>query len=350
MAGMPRLLPLVAIAIGGVLAVNAVRGAPNLIGAAKSFAEDSLSSKAGPAINPTATIGGVTPVSNGGAAAPACAPSAAELAKEAGLSPAELQVLQSLGNRRGELDQREQSLDTQVQLIAAAEAKLDSRIKDMNSLKQNIQDLLGQADAQQNAETDRLITVYEKMKPKDAAARMTLMDDSVRLPMAAKMKPAALALILAQMPPEDAKNLTEKLAQRVSGSQAVASAQAALNPPPAATPANNNAQSKAAPTQTAANAPSTTPSATPSATASAKDQATPAAKPVRTAKAKPRPKPKATPKTAVASNDKSSAVATGDTSAKTPPSAAPSAKPTGSTPTPTPGASPGATPATGKTG
>jgi len=343
MAGMPRLLPLVAVAIGGVLAVNAVRGAPNLIGAAKSFAEDAMSSKApGAAIgalNPTATIGGVTPVSNV-TPAPACAPSAAELAKEAGLSPAELQVLQSLGNRRGELDQREQSLDTQVQLIAAAEAKLDDRIKDMNSLKQNIQDLLGQADAQQNAETDRLITVYEKMKPKDAAARITLMDDSVRLPMAAKMKPAALSLILAQMPPEDAKNLTEKLAQRVSGSQAVANAQAALNP--TASPSNNNAQSKTAPTQTAGNAPTTTaatPGATPSSdTASAKPQANPAAKPVRTAKAKPRPRPKATPKTAVASNDKATAAASGDTTtAKTPPAASPAAKPGAATPTPTAG-------------
>jgi len=349
MAGMPRLLPLVAIAIGGVLAVNAVRGAPNLIGAAKSFAEETLSSKASnSSVDPTATIGGVTPASNSSTAAPACAPSASELAKEAGLSPAELQVLQSLGNRRGELDQREQSMDTQVQLIAAAEAKLDDRIKEMNGLKQNIQDLLGQADAQANAETDRLITVYEKMKPKDAAARMTLMDDSVRLPMAAKMKPAALALILAQMPAEDAKNMTEKLAQRVNGSQAVTSAQAALNPPPAATPAaTNNAQSKTAPTQTAA----TTPSATPSDTAApTKDQSAQAAKPVHTAKAKPRPKPKAAPKTATASNDKAAAVATGDTTTKTPApgasTATPSAKPAGSTATP----SPTPTPTAGKTG
>jgi flagellar motility protein MotE (MotC chaperone) len=342
MAGMPRLLPLVAIAIGGVLAVNAVRGAPNLIGAAKSFAEESLSSKTPAAVDPTATIGGVTQASNT-TAAPACAPSAAELAKEAGLSPAELQVLQSLGNRRGELDQREQSMDTQVQLIAAAEAKLDDRIKEMNGLKQNIQDLLGQANAQANAETDRLVTVYEKMKPKDAAARLTLMDDSVRLPMAAKMKPAALAMILAQMPPEDAKNVTEKLAQRVNNSAAVTSAQAAMNPQPAATPAaTNNAQSKTAQTQTAANTPST--GSTDATTATSQSAQT--AKPVRTAKAKPRPKPKAEAKTATASNDKAAAVATGDTAAKTPLTATPSAKPAGGTTTPSSTAAPTA----GKTG
>ena len=273
MAGIPRLLPLVAVAIGGVLAVNAVRGAPNLIGSAQSFAEDVISPKgaAKPAVSPTASLGGSSGQGGASAApAPVCAPTASELAKEAGLSPAELQVLQSLGNRRGELDQREQSLDTQVQLIAAAEAKLDDRIKDMNNLKSSIKDLLGQADAQQTAETDRLVTVYEKMKPKDAAARITLMDDSVRLPMTAKMKPAKLADILAQMPPEDAKNVTEKLAQRVNGSPAVTGAQAALNPPAAAAPASP-----------------------PPATASAAPAPAPAAKPVRSAKAKPRAKPKA---------------------------------------------------------
>ena len=171
MAGMPRLLPLVAVAIGGVIAVNAVRGAPQLIGFAKAFAEDAAPSKGGKAaISPTAAVGG-DPTQAKPPPAPACAPSAAELAKEAGLSPAELQVLQSLGARRGQLDQREEGLDTQVQLIAAAEAKLDARIQEMNGLKADIQGLVGQADAQQQAETARLINVYEKMKPKDAAGR-----------------------------------------------------------------------------------------------------------------------------------------------------------------------------------
>ena len=245
MAGMPRLLPLVAVAIGGVIAVNAVRGAPQLLGFAKAFAEDAAPSKDGkPAIAPTASIGGDPTQAKPPAVA--CAASATELAKEAGLSPAELQVLQSLGTRRGELDQREQSMDTQVQLLAAAEAKLDSRIQEMNGLKTDIQNLVGQASAQQDAETARLINVYEKMKPDFAAARMTIMDDSVRLPMAAKMKPAILAAILSKMPAEDAKNLTEKLAHRVDNAKSVLDAKTALNPP-AAPPPTATAQNTAAP-------------------------------------------------------------------------------------------------------
>jgi flagellar motility protein MotE (MotC chaperone) len=246
MSSMPRILPLVAVAIAGVFAINALEGGPGLVGAVKSFAEDVVSPKAAkPAVAGAASLASAIPAKP---PAPVCAPTAAELAKEAGLSPAELQVLQSLGTRRGQLDQRETDLDTQIQLIAAAETKLDQRIAQMNGLKGDIQGLLNQADQQQQTETDRLIRVYEAMKPKDAAARITLMDDSVRLPMAAKMKERALAAILAQMPADDAKALTEKLANRVSGSQSLADARNALNPaaPPATAQAAQGAAAKAA--------------------------------------------------------------------------------------------------------
>ena len=74
MARLPRLLPLIAIAIGGVVAVRAVGVAPDLFSGAKAWAEE-----AAPA----------------GAAAPkpaqaACALSPDQLAQQAGISPAEL--------------------------------------------------------------------------------------------------------------------------------------------------------------------------------------------------------------------------------------------------------------------
>jgi flagellar motility protein MotE (MotC chaperone) len=276
----PRLLPVVAVAIGGVLAVQALSGAPKLLSASRALAEDVAGKgQSKPAVAPDASIS--TPVAAAKPAASVCAPTASELAKEAGLSPAELQVLQSLGDRRGQLDQREQDLDTQVQLMAAAEAKLDKRIAEMNGLKSDITGLLSQADQQQDNETARLIRVYEAMKPKDAAGRITLMDDSVRLPLAAKMKERALAAILAQMPAEDAKNLTEKLAGRVKNAQSVADARTALNPPadqPAAPPAQ---------AADAAPAPAFAPAA---ATA---DVAAPAKKKLARAKPHARPKVKA---------------------------------------------------------
>ncbi|THD79463.1 MAG: hypothetical protein E7812_09160 [Phenylobacterium sp.] len=269
---MPRILPLVGIAVGGVLAINALAGArdlPNLISGAKAWAEEAAKpaksakpaakgkAKADPAAevapsdglvtNTTAATGEATNTAATGIPGlppasikpPAvCAPTAAELAKEAGLSPAELQVLQNLGARRGELDARETDLSTQMALLAAAEAKLDAKAKALEGLKGDVQGLLNQADGREQTEVDRLVKVFEGMKPKDSAARMVLLDDSVRLPIAAKMKERSLSAMLAQMPPTDAKKLTESLAKRFSAAQTLAAngiAQAnATAPAPAA--------------------------------------------------------------------------------------------------------------------
>ena len=106
----------------------------------------------------------------------------------------------------------------------------------MNGLKADMQGLIGQADQKAQAETDRLVTVYEAMKPKDAAAVMALLDDKVRLPIAGKMKERALAAILAQMPPAEAKKLTEKLAGRFTPPSSVAEAAGRPDRRPRASP------------------------------------------------------------------------------------------------------------------
>ena len=264
---MPRILPLVGIAVGGVLAINALAGArnlPDMIAGAKAFAEEAAAparskaarsapkkapdtkaggakagdAKAGdPAASTAPAIpGGATTATAAGKDAAAttalpppsiqpkgvCAPTAAELAKEAGLSPAELQVLQNLGARRGQLDQREADLSTQIALLAAAEAKLDAKTKVLTALKTDVQALLAQANGHEAAEVDRLVKVYEGMKPKDAAARMAALEDSVRLPIAAKMKERALSAIIGQMPVNEAKKLTESLSHRFAAAQTLA--------------------------------------------------------------------------------------------------------------------------------
>ncbi|MBI5939612.1 MAG: MotE family protein, partial [Caulobacterales bacterium] len=234
MKNMPRILPLAGIAVVGVLAVNLMSGAktiPEMFTGARAFAEELAGGKPGS----TSPAEPVAPAAKPAAAV--CAPTAAELAREANLSPAELQYLQSLGIRRGELDRREDDVDLQLQLLAAAEAKLDARVKALSGLKGDIQGLLGQADAQQQAETTRMVAVFSAMKPKDAAARMAILDDSVRLPIAAKMKERALAAILAQMAPAEAKKMTESLAKRFEASTSLAAARTAFAPPPRQTAA-----------------------------------------------------------------------------------------------------------------
>lgn len=256
MKNVPRILPIVGIAVVGVLAVNALAGAksvPDMLSGAKAFAEGVAKPDAKDGAKEGEQAASAADAGKDAAANAAppriCAPSANDLAREAGLSPAELRVLQSLGQRRGQLDQREQDIDVQLQLLSAAEAKLDAKMKALNGMKGEIQGLLGQADAQKEAESARLVLVYSAMKPKDAAARMSVLDDSVRLPIAAKMKERTLSMVLANMSPGDAKILTERLANRTSA-EAIAKGKAALaatDPAAASAATAPGAQAAAAP-------------------------------------------------------------------------------------------------------
>ena len=243
MARIPRLLPLIAIAIGGVVAVRAVGVAPGLFDGAKAWAEE-----AAPA------AGAAKPALPGTCAAL----SPEQLAQQAGISPAELKIIQSLSQRRAALDARDQDFATTLPLMVAAEQKLDAKIQAMAALKAEMKQMLGQVDEREKAEIDRLVQVYSAMRPKEAAPVMATLEDRVRLPVAAAMRPRTLAAIMAQMTAPQARELTEKLAARFQAQQMAARAAAAE----AATPAA--AAPTAAPTPTpAAAAPAAAPSATP---------------------------------------------------------------------------------------
>ena len=238
---MPRLLPIVFVAVGGVLALKAMTSLeimPDLFHQAQALAADTAKpapkkavakkasgeeaskaddpSDAFPVTADDATSRASDAATTAPVPAPVCATSINQLAQDAGMSPNELQLLQSLGQRRAQLDQREQGLDAREQLINAADSKLDNRISQLQDLKNQVQGLLDQANKAQDADTNRLVAVYAAMKPKDAAAVFATMDDDVRLPIAALMKDRALAAIMGAMPPVAARELTEKLARRMS--------------------------------------------------------------------------------------------------------------------------------------
>ncbi|MBX9614890.1 MAG: hypothetical protein K2X25_04800, partial [Caulobacteraceae bacterium] len=211
MAKLPRLLPLIAVAIGGVVAVRAVGAGPDMFQGAVAWAEEATA--AGDTATPAAAARPTPAV---------CALTPEQLARQAGISPAELRIIQSLSARRTELDARDTDLATMLPLMTAAEQKLDAKITALNAIKAEVQTLLGQVDEREQAETARLVAVYSAMRPREAAAVFATLDDSVRLPIAAAMRPRGLSAILAQMPAPAARELTEKLARRFQAQQLAA--------------------------------------------------------------------------------------------------------------------------------
>jgi flagellar motility protein MotE (MotC chaperone) len=75
-------------------------------------------------------------------------------------SAAEIDVLTSLSKRRQQLDGREQSLNMQANLIAAAEQRVDGKIATLKGLQDTMQKLLGQRDAAEQAQLNALVKSY----------------------------------------------------------------------------------------------------------------------------------------------------------------------------------------------
>ncbi|HEY0600707.1 MotE family protein, partial [Brevundimonas sp.] len=232
MSKIPRLLPLIAVAIGGVVAVRAVGVAPGLFEGARAWAEEAVPAAAAPAA-PAAAICALTPE---------------QLAQQAGISPAELRIIQSLSARRTELDARDADLASMLPLMTAAEQKLDAKVAALAAVKAEVQALLGQVGEREKAEVDRLVAVYSAMRPREAARVFATLDDDVRLPVAAAMRPRSLAAVMAQMEPAAARELTEKLAGRFAAQrQLAARAAAAAEGPAVAAPAPVQTAEAAAP-------------------------------------------------------------------------------------------------------
>ena len=131
-------------------------------------------------------------------------------------SASEVDVVNSLAKRRRELDTREGELNTQANMIAAAEARVDAKIAQLKQLQAQINALLAQRDQAQKDQIASLVKTYSTMKAKDAARIFDTLPDEVLLPVARDTKPDVLAQILAYMNSDNAKELTVKLANKLT--------------------------------------------------------------------------------------------------------------------------------------
>ncbi|MBL0318544.1 MAG: hypothetical protein IPP74_04530 [Alphaproteobacteria bacterium] len=124
----------------------------------------------------------------------------------------DVKLLQSLADRRKQLEDREKNLLLKETLLASTEERVDQRIKTLEQLKTQVDDLLKQYNEKEDAKIRSLVKIYENMKPKDAAKIFDQMDMPILLQVVDKMKEAKAAPILAKMSPQRAKDLTIDLA------------------------------------------------------------------------------------------------------------------------------------------
>jgi flagellar motility protein MotE (MotC chaperone) len=140
-----------------------------------------------------------------------------QLDQSPGTSPAERAILERLSQRRAELDARARELEIRENLVRSAEQQLDSRAAEVRGMETQANGGAAKKEAEEAARLKGLVTMYENMKPKDAAKIFDRLEMPVLIAVVTKMKPRVMSEILAQMQTEAAERLTVELASRAAG-------------------------------------------------------------------------------------------------------------------------------------
>jgi flagellar motility protein MotE (MotC chaperone) len=130
------------------------------------------------------------------------------------VSPAERAILERLQSRRQELEARAREIDIRESLLKAAEKRIESRVEELKAVESRISTATGQKSEADAARFKGIITMYEAMKPKDAAKVFDRLDMPVLIEIASQIAPRKMSDILGQMSAEAAERLTVELARR----------------------------------------------------------------------------------------------------------------------------------------
>ena len=125
-------------------------------------------------------------------------------------------LLQRLSDRRAELDKRSTELDMRTALVEAAEKRLDDKTKALEALQAQVNALVDEKQATEDAGFKSVVSMYETMKAKDAARIFDTLDLQVLLKVARAMNPRQMSPILAAMSAQPAQQLTTAMAATVN--------------------------------------------------------------------------------------------------------------------------------------
>jgi flagellar motility protein MotE (MotC chaperone) len=140
------------------------------------------------------------------------------------VSASERAILERLQARRQELEARAREIDIRESLLKAAEKRIESRVEEMKAVESRISTTSEQKAEAENARFKGIITMYESMKPKDAARVFDRLEMAVLIEIASQIAPRKMSDILGLMQSESAERLTVELARRAGGDKSAASA------------------------------------------------------------------------------------------------------------------------------
>jgi flagellar motility protein MotE (MotC chaperone) len=140
------------------------------------------------------------------------------------VSPSERAILERLQSRRQELDARAREIDIRESLLKAAEKRLESKAEEIKAVESRVATATEQKSETDAARFKGIVTMYEAMKPKDAAKVFDRLEMSVLFEIASKIAPRKMSDILGLMSPEAAERLTVEMARQAGADKATPAA------------------------------------------------------------------------------------------------------------------------------
>jgi len=128
-------------------------------------------------------------------------------------SAVKMELFQDLNTRRKALEEKEKQLAAREALLKAGERELDQKVRELTVLKKEIEGLLQKQSDEEQSRIKSLVTIYENMKPKEAARVFDTLDMDVLVSIISRMAERKVSPILAEMNPERARAVTIILAQ-----------------------------------------------------------------------------------------------------------------------------------------
>jgi flagellar motility protein MotE (MotC chaperone) len=135
------------------------------------------------------------------------------------VSASERAILERLQSRRQELEARAREVDIRESLLKAAEKRIDSKTEELKAVESRITTATEQKNENEAARFKGIITMYESMKPKDAAKVFDHLEMPVLIQIASQIAPRKMSDILGLMQTDAAERLTVELAHRAAPDQ-----------------------------------------------------------------------------------------------------------------------------------
>lgn len=133
------------------------------------------------------------------------------------VTASERAVLESLQSRRQEIEARAREIEIRESLMKSAEKRIEGKIEEMKATEARVSAAGQQKSEVEAARFKGLVTMYESMKPKDAAKVFDRLELSVLFEIASQIAPRKMSDIMGQMQPEAAERLTVEMARRATG-------------------------------------------------------------------------------------------------------------------------------------